>query len=81
MELDDILENEILEALSEIDNVTVTKETQQTPTETISTTTKEEVSQNSSSVNVDASSIDQIANLLKQLVNNKTIEITIKIKD
>ena len=36
---------------------------------------------NSNSINLDSSNIDSIASLLKELLNNKTIEITIKIKD
>ena len=43
-------------------------------------TISDEIQNNTSSINIDSSNIDSIATLLKELLNNKTIEITIKIK-
>ena len=64
-QLDDINEVDILDALSHVDDIRVNTQTQ-TQTQTIK---------------VDSSNLGDIAALLEQLKNNKTLEISIKIKD
>jgi len=64
-ELDSLNEEDILNALSNIDSP-------------ITTTNNEPVSQK---VEVESSNVNDIAELISKLLNNKTLEITIKIKD
>jgi len=64
-QLDDINEVDILDALSHVDDISVNTQTQ-TQTQTIK---------------VNSSNLGDIAALLEQLKNNKTLEISIKIKD
>jgi len=76
-EFDTLNENEILAALNGIDNVTITKEDQNKRE-----LTSEKVTANSpSGISVDGSNTDDIAKLISQLLNNKTLEITIKVKE
>ena len=76
MDIDSILEDDLLDALGG------TSEVASSNTDTIEPEIiKEEVvTDTSESINLDSSNIDTIASLLKELLNNKTIEITIKIK-
>ena len=91
MDLDNILEDDLMDALSGMT----------TPSTSITDIPKEEVTLDidditipepivndnvkieTQSVNISSSNsnIDDIASLLKELLNNKTIEITIKIKN
>ena len=64
-ELDSLNEQDVLSALSNISNQTVT-----TPNGTIS-----------EKVEIESSNVNDIAELISKLLNNKTLEITIKIKD
>lgn len=76
-EFDTLSESDILAALDGLDNVTVSKELTQSspaPTQTQATSSNE-------SLNISGSSSDDIAKLITQLLNNKTLEITIKVKD
>ncbi|WP_417326213.1 hypothetical protein [Halarcobacter sp.] len=73
-EFDTLSENDILAALNNVDNVTVTKEDK----------LQENIAQASSSSNsldVNSANTDDIAKLITQLLNNKTLEITIKVKE
>ena len=93
MDIDEILEDDLMDALGnigELSNVEIkVPETSNVPlveedeiVDNMSKdVTEQTVSSNStSSINIDSSNIDSIALLLKELLNNKTIEITIKIK-
>lgn len=73
-ELDSLNEKDLLEALSgNLDAVSTTKKTD------LQTTILEN---NSNSVNITSSSnVDELASLISKLLKNKTLEITIKIKD
>lgn len=73
-EFDTLSENDILAALNNVDNVTVTKEDK----------SQESIAQASSpsnAVDVNSANTDDIAKLITQLLNNKTLEITIKVKE
>lgn len=73
-EFDTLSENDILAALNSVDNVTVTKEDK----------SQENITQagnSSNSVDVNSANTDDIAKLITQLLNNKTLEITIKVKE
>ncbi|RXJ91127.1 hypothetical protein CRV01_02290 [Arcobacter sp. CECT 8983] len=72
-EFDTLSENDILAALNNVDNVTVTKDNEDT---------KNVQSDNSSNaLDVNSANTDDIAKLITQLLNNKTLEITIKVKE
>ncbi|RXJ76404.1 hypothetical protein CRV03_09885 [Arcobacter sp. F155] len=73
-EFDTLSENDILAALNSVDNVTVTKEDKSQ--ENIA-----QASNSSNSVDVNSANTDDIAKLITQLLNNKTLEITIKVKE
>lgn len=93
MDIDEILEDDLIDALGnmgelanveikipEITNVPLAVE-EKIVDNVSEDVTEQTVSNNiSSSVSIDSSNIDSIALLLKELLNNKTIEITIKIK-
>ena len=93
MDIDEILEDDLIDALGnmgelanveikipEITNVPLAVE-EKIVDNVSKDVTEQTVSNNiSSSVSIDSSNIDSIALLLKELLNNKTIEITIKIK-
>ncbi len=75
-QLDDINEADILDALSNIDGIKVSS--QGDTVKVSSSNAPKEVESNS--VEIDSSNLDDIAALLEQLKNNKTLEISIKIK-
>ena len=74
-ELDSLNEQDLIEALSGsgISNVA------QTDTQNIKESKKMEISNNN--IDIGSSNIDDIASLISKLLNNKTLEITIKIKE
>lgn len=76
-EFDTLSESEILEALNDLDNVTVSGNIQETNKDEI----KVEEKTNTSNVDLSESSTEDIAKLISQLLNNKTLEITIKVKE
>ena len=76
-QLDEITETDILDALSNVDGIDV-----ESSGETIKVTSsqKDETAQKHT-IEVDSSNMDSIASLLEQLMNNKTLEISIKVKN
>lgn len=70
-ELDSLNEEDILKALDGFDAQNLTS----------TTSPKPQVKQEKEIVSVNSSSVDDIAQLISKLLNNKTLEITIKIKD
>lgn len=93
MEIDDILEEDLLDIFNSFDGpkgtkVTLSKnESVDELSDLLNEPIKETKSQSildesviSKPLSIDSSNIDSIASLLKELLNNKTIEITIKIK-
>ncbi|MCT7464681.1 hypothetical protein N5S72_09495 [Aliarcobacter cryaerophilus] len=74
-ELDNLNEQDLIEALSGsgISNVA------QTDTQNIKESQKMEISNNN--IDIGSSNINDIASLISKLLNNKTLEITIKIKE
>ena len=70
-ELDSLSEDDILKALDGFETQSLTKVSSPAP----------KVEQVSEKINVSSSSVDDIAQLISRLLNNKTLEITIKIKD
>ncbi len=75
-EFDTLSENEILEALNDLDNVTVSHDIKETNKNEIKAEEK-----TNNSVDLSDSSTEDIAKLISQLLNNKTLEITIKVKE
>ncbi|RDX34854.1 hypothetical protein DZA35_01075, partial [Arcobacter sp. HD9-500m-PIT-SAG03] len=75
-ELDNLNESDILAALDGLEDIDVNSIM---PAETISSSSKVQV-QNSLGVEVDSKNVNDIASLITQLLNNKTLEITIKVK-
>ena len=75
LELDSLNEQDLIEALSGsgISNVA------QTDTQNIKESQKMEISNNN--IDIGSSNINDIASLISKLLNNKTLEITIKIKE
>ncbi len=73
--LDSLNEQDLIEALSGsgISNVA------QTDTQNIKESKKMEISNNN--IDIGSSNINDIASLISKLLNNKTLEITIKIKE
>jgi hypothetical protein len=92
MEIDNILEEDLMAALdgldmSDMSTVTLPSKDEIKPTTTESI--EENILENSvettpaastSSQSIDASSLD-VVSLLKELLNNKSLEITIRVKD
>lgn len=74
-EFDTLSENEILAALDGVENLTITKESEEKKDNSVV------ASNNSNNLSVDSANADEIAKLITQLLNNKTLEITIKVKD
>ncbi|AXH13356.1 hypothetical protein [Halarcobacter bivalviorum] len=74
-EFDTLSENEILAALDGVENLTITKESEEKKENSVV------ASNNSNNLSVDSANADEIAKLITQLLNNKTLEITIKVKD
>jgi len=70
-ELENLNEEDILEALNGFENVKAVKADTPVP---VSNTANEKVS-------LESSNVDDLAGLISKLLNNKTLEITIKIKD
>ncbi|RXK13521.1 hypothetical protein CP965_06880 [Halarcobacter mediterraneus] len=75
-EFDTLSENEILEALNDLDNVTVSHDIKETNKNEIKAEEK-----TNNNVDLSDSSTEDIAKLISQLLNNKTLEITIKVKE
>jgi hypothetical protein len=74
-ELDSLNEKDLIEALDYVDNKKDYKE------QALSVRT-DSVEKNTTSVNISSeSSVDELAQLISKLLSNKTLEITIKIKD
>lgn len=73
-ELDSLNEQDILSALDNIDDIQPLN---------LSTSTKieKDIVKETNSVDLGSSNVDDIASLISKLLNNKTLEITIKIKD
>ena len=75
-ELDNLNESDILAALDGLEDIDVNSIM---PVETASSGDKAQV-QSSLGVEVDSKNVNDIASLITQLLNNKTLEITIKVK-
>jgi hypothetical protein len=73
VDIDNILEDDLIEALGDMGNSSNVPLVNKTIDKT---TEKSVVNIN----NIDDTNIDEIAKLLKELLNNKTIEISIKIQ-
>ncbi len=73
-ELDSISEEDILAALSGLDNVEISTKRELPKV-------KEEVAKKIEKIGIEGSNVDEIALLISKLLNNKTLEITVKIKD
>lgn len=71
-ELNSLSEEDILNALDGFETQSVSKNI---------SSPKPETKKETQSVNVSSTSVDDIAQLISKLLNNKTLEITIKIKD
>ncbi|HIP11904.1 MAG TPA: hypothetical protein EYG97_05130 [Arcobacter sp.] len=90
MDIDSILEDDLMDALEnlgDLNNIEVSKEViepiinEEKIEESITEETPiVETTSLSSSISVESTNIDSIALLIKELLNNKTIEISIKIK-
>ena len=76
-QLDDISEADILDALSNIDGIKVSSQGDSVKVSSLNS----QPTLKSDSVEVNASDLNDIAALLEQLKNNKTLEISIKIKN
>ena len=76
-QLDDISESDILDALSNIDGIKVSSQGDSVKV----SSSNSQPTVKSNSVEVNASDLNDIAALLEQLKNNKTLEISIKIKN
>ncbi len=94
MEIDDILEEDLLEIFSDISVGKVTKiqNTSKKVEDTVSYESSLDIDnfkeshskqpiRTSKSLEINSQNVDQFAILLKELLNNKTIEISIKIKE
>lgn len=73
-ELNSINEEDILEALNGLDN-------NQTSVNSNISNTNNKVSKKIEQMEIEGSNVDEIAQLISKLLNNKTLEITVKIKD
>lgn len=69
-QLDSLKEEDIMAALNDFDDKIDSN-----------ISTENEDKKESSSINIDASNVNDLSSLLTQLLNNKTLEITVKIKD
>lgn len=94
MDIDNISEEDLINALGDLSvgedfaaeqssDINIDMESSQTPLETLEEENIEKPIQtsNSETVELNSDSINSVATLLKELLKNKTIEITIKIKD
>lgn len=92
MDIDNISEDDLLSALGDlsIGDSSLEKEEISLPAmgmesefnnEPLETLNNAAVSSKTSTIDINSESFDSVAMLLKELLNNKTIEITIKIKD
>lgn len=79
-EFDTLSEDEILAALSGVENVTVEKSSENNK-KNVETKPAKVNSNSSDSLDIQSANSDEIAKLITQLLNNKTLEITIKVKD
>lgn len=73
-EFDTLDENDIKAALAGIDDITISKK----PSKEMLDSTVDNLNE---SVNMSGSNVDDIAKLISQLLNNKTLEITVKVKN
>jgi len=91
IDIDNISEDDLLDALGSlgvettpssnlpetIDDIEDIQQIDNTP----STIEDDSLTHTEQTISIDSSNIDNIANLFKELLNNKSIEITIKLKD
>ena len=78
-ELDNLNESDILAALDGLDDIDVSSVM---PAETnVSSPGDTVLAQNSNGLEIDSKNVNDIAALITQLLNNKTLEITIKVKE
>jgi len=73
-ELDSLNEEDILAALNGLDNLEIS-------TTSNNPKIKKEVAKKIEQLEIEGSNVDDIAQLISKLLNNKTLEITVKIKD
>ena len=75
LELDSLNEQDLIEALSDsnISNAI--------PIETKNIQEQKQIEKINSNFEIDSSNVNDIASLISKLLNNKTLEITIKIKE
>ena len=83
MDLENISEEDLINALGDMSLDTKPIEKKVTPqvTNIPEELSEPQIEKTSSSIEIDSSSIDSLAMVLKELLQNKTIEITIKVKD
>ena len=86
MDIDNILEDDLIDALGELGVTKAPKSEVAVDSPSIEeiddiTIDAEPATEQNINISSSSSNIDDIATLLKELLNNKTIEITIKIKD
>jgi hypothetical protein len=75
-EFDTLSENDILEALDELDTNKI-----ESSFEVPKVNVQDEIKAPNENLEVNNANINEIANLISKLLNNKTLEITIKVKD
>ena len=75
-QFDTLDENEILAALGEMDKISVSSKPKRTNNSITSSTDNSK-----ESLDISGSNVNDIAELISKLLNNKTLEITIKVKD
>ena len=75
LELDSLNEQDLIEALSD-SNISNTM-----PIETKNIQEQKQIEKIDSNFEIDSSNVNDIASLISKLLNNKTLEITIKIKE
>lgn len=75
-EFDSLNENDILAALNGMDETSVSSEVEQ-PKVSVSS----EVTNSNETIDLNGSNVNDIAELISKLLNNKTLEITVKVKD
>jgi hypothetical protein len=88
VDIDNILEDDLLDALSNLGATITTspkiekvQEQENVSTEISEQDIKTEDKSIDANISLHSGNIDDIASLLKELLNNKSIEITIKLKD
>ena len=80
MDIEHILENEMINALEDLgDNYSAQEVVVNTPIE-IKNDIIETIAKEEKTLNIDNSNIQDITNMLKELLNDNSLEITIKLK-